>query len=212
MFKSKMISLAGLCAALALGACASVAAPGMTSNDGPSYVASVEVNQLDTSAPPTFAAALREAVMDEAAFYGHIGRPISLRIDIDRVHFKDAVQALIIGDDNKAEGRVSVIDLSGARIGEFAVQVNAEESGISGADVGLTVLGALDPTGVVGIATMAGDAASAAIDRSGTAAAMRSNFALETLRQTYGDDKAKAVNSTRQEQKRARAKADAAAP
>ena len=203
MFKSKLTNLAALFAALALGACASTAAPGLTSA-GPTYVASVEVNQHDASAPPAFAAALREAVMSEAALYGNTGRPVALKIDLDRVHFKNALQALTIGDDNQAEGRVAVVDPSAGQLMTFAVQVNAEESGLSGVDIGMAVIGAFDPTGAVDAASTVGSAASAEIDRSGTAAMMRANFAAETLRQIYGDARARTANSARQDRTRAR--------
>src|SRR5688572_23813008 len=107
MFDGKSRSLASLFAALALTACAS-AAPGVMSGNETTYVESVEVVAHDASAPAAFADTLREAVLTGAAFYGTTGRPITLRIDVDRVHFKNALRALTIGDDNQADARVAV--------------------------------------------------------------------------------------------------------
>jgi hypothetical protein len=193
----KSWSFALLFAALALGACASTAV-GVTSLTEPTYVASVEVIAHDNSIPPAFADALREAVLNEAAFYGQAGRPMTLKIDLDRVHFKNALQALIIGDDNEAKGRVTVLDTAAqTQMGAFEVQVDAERSGMSGGSIAMAVVGAVDPTGYVDIGTTLASAASADINRSGTAVQMRANFAADTLRQTYGDARARAVNSAR---------------
>jgi hypothetical protein len=183
---------------LALGACAS-AAVGVTSLTEPTYVAMVEVIGHDDSIPPAFADSLREAILSEAAFYGTAGRPMRLRVDLDKVHFKNALMALTIGDDNQAKGRVTVLDATAqTQMGAFVVQVDAERSGISGGSIAMMVVGAVDPTGYVDIGTTVASAASADINRSGTALQMRANFAADTLRQTYGDARAKAVNSARQ--------------
>jgi hypothetical protein len=70
------------------------------------------------------------------------------------------------------------------------------------------VAGVADPTGFVDLGTTAATAMSATVNRSGAAAAMSANFAIETLRQTYGDDRAKVVAKERE----ARAKAHQPAP
>jgi hypothetical protein len=203
MSKPRSRPFLALVAALALGACASTAALGVAPNQ-PSYVASVEVIQHDASAPPAFADSLREAVLANAAFYGSAGRPLALRIDLDRVHFKNALQAMIIGDNNQTAGRVAVIDsTAGTQLGAFNVQVDAEQRGVNGGSLAMGVIGALDPTGIVSIASAAGSAASADINRSGTASGMRINFAAETLRQTFGDDRTDVVNDAREDQLRA---------
>jgi len=81
----KWTSLACLLPALTLGACAT-AAGGISANEL-TYVESVQVIEHDASAPAAFADSLREAVVAGAAFYGATGRPIALRIDLDKVHF-----------------------------------------------------------------------------------------------------------------------------
>ena len=165
---------------------------------GPSpYVASVEVVQHDSGAPPGFADGLRMAVLAEAALYGAVGQPITLRIEVDKVHLKNAAKAMLIGDDNWAKGQVVVVDAStGASLGTFAVRVNASRGGLNGATLGLTLLGALDPTGYVDVATTAA-AAGSGTDRSGAQARMSANFAAEALRQTFGTARARAVHSAK---------------
>jgi hypothetical protein len=201
MSGGKWTSLACLLPALTLGACAT-AAGGISANEL-TYVQSVQVIEHDASAPAAFADSLREAVIAGAAFYGATGRPIALRIDLDKVHFKNALRALTIGDDNQAVGRVAVLDpLTGQQLGSFGVDVNAEASGLSVSFFAIAVVGAFDPTGIVDIAAAVGDAASADINRSGTAAGMRANLTAETLRQTFGDAKTRAVVSARQNQRR----------
>lgn len=193
---------ASILAALALCACAG-AAPGVMSGNEPTYIESVEVVEHDTSAPEAFAGTLREAVLEGAAFYGTTGRPITLRIDVDKVHFKNALRALTIGDDNLAEARVAVFDRpTGAQLASFEVSANGDVSGQLAASIGIGVAGAFDPTGIVDIVSTIGSAASADINRSGTARAMRANLAAETLRQTFGDARTRAVTVERQNQAR----------
>ena len=200
---TKMSGLLGLISALALCACATTPASVGVSNE-PTYVANVEVVQSDASVPDGFADALRTVVVNEAAFYGVTGRPITVRIDISRVHFKNVLQALIIGDNNDARGQVTVLDASaGQQMASFPVRVDAERShGISGAGLAMDVLEVLDPTGILAVGHAVGSASSADINRSGTAIAMRANFADETLRQTFGDARTRAVIHARQEELR----------
>ncbi|MGI9168794.1 MAG: hypothetical protein ACR2FH_01270 [Caulobacteraceae bacterium] len=170
-------------------------APGLTFAGPSPYVASVEVVQHDSGAPPGFADGLRAAVLAEAALYGVAGQPLILRIEVDKVHLKNAAKAMLTGDDNAAKGHVVVIDAStGATLGSFAVRVNASRGGINGGAVAMTLLGALDPTGYVDVATTAA-AAGSGTDRSGAQARMSANFAAETLRQTFGGGRARAVHS-----------------
>ena len=195
MLLGKSLYLAGLIWVLA--ACAGVAAAvrGVASADVPSHVAAVEVVQHDVSAPPAFADTLRDAVLREAALYGDAGPPIALRIELDKVHLKNVMKSMLIGDDNMAKGRVAVVDpATGQPFGTFAVRVNAERHGHAGASIAITVLGALDPTGYVALGTMAAGAASAGVNRSGAEATMSANFAAETLRQTFGDARARAAH------------------
>ena len=177
-------------------------ANGVLSNET-TYVDSVEVVQHDNSAPPTFAENLRAAVVAGASFYGATGRPVAVKIDLDKVHFKNALKALTIGDDNLAEGHVAVLDPStGQQLGAFVVQANAETSGVSVGSIAIEVAGVVDPTGIVSIVALVGEAASADIDRSGTALAMRANLTDATLRQTFGDAKTRLVLMAKKNQPR----------
>jgi hypothetical protein len=187
-----------LSAALLLGACASTSL-GVASPGEAQHVASVEVMQHDAKAPAAFAESLRVAVLREAALYGAVGRPLVLKIQLDRVHLKNPVLALTIGDDNQAKGRVVVLDAAtGREAGSFPVQVNADRTGV-GVDVAsfvaLSVVGALDPTGAIDIGAAAAEAGSAQLDARGAQAGMSANFARETLRLTFGDAKAKAAHA-----------------
>ncbi|MFI4976846.1 MAG: hypothetical protein ACHP84_20120, partial [Caulobacterales bacterium] len=133
------------------------------------HVATVEIVQQDASAPAGFADALHDAVVKEAALYGDDGQPITIRIELDKVHLKNPVKAMLVGDDNLAKGHVDVIDPStGQQLGTFAVRVNAENVGTRGASIAMMLVGALDPTGYVDVATSAASAGSADVNRSGT--------------------------------------------
>jgi hypothetical protein len=59
----------------------------------------------------------------------------------------------------------------------------------------MSIVGALDPTGLVDAGAAAADAGSAQLNRGGTEAGMSANFARETLRQTFGDARAKAAHA-----------------
>jgi hypothetical protein len=211
MFDGKSWSVASVLAALVLSACAS-AASGVMSGNEPTYVDSVEVVEHDTSAPEAFAGTLREAVLAGAVFYGTMGRPITLKIDVDRVHFKNALKALTIGDDNQTKARVAVVDRpTGQQLASFVVSADGDLSGQLAAEIGIGVAGAFDPTGIVDIVGAIGSAASADINRSGTARAMRANLTAETLRQTFGDARTKAVALARKNEGRQRGPTNAPA-
>lgn len=127
---------------------------------------------------------------------------------MNRVHFKNALQAMIIGDNNLTSGRVTVLDpATSVQLGAFPVQVDAERPGGGNGWFAMDMIGMFDPTGLVSIASAAGNAASADINRSGTAVGMRINFAAETLRQTFGDAKARVALKAQQGEARTRAKA-----
>lgn len=196
MLQVKSLSLAGLFWALIAGAAAAAPAHGVASADGSIHVAGVEVIQHDPQAPLAFAETLRGTVLREAALYGDAGQPITLRVDLEKVHFKNPVAAMLVADSSTAKGHVAVIDAStGQQLANFAVKADAERHSISGGSVAMALLGALDPTGYLDVATTAAGAASADINRSGTVAMMSANFAIETLRQTFGDAKLRAVHS-----------------
>jgi hypothetical protein len=185
---------------LPIGGCATTAG-GVTSAEQVHHVASVDVVQHDAKAPAAFAEGLRVALLREAALYGQAGAPLALKVDLDRVHLKNPVLALTLGDDNQAKGRVAVLDATtGRQAGTFAVSVNADRTGL-GTDVAsfvaLSVAGAFDPTGLVDAGSMAAEAGSAQLNRGGTEAGMSVNFARETLRMTFGDAKAKAAHGAR---------------
>ena len=197
MFKGKSWSLVALLVALSWPACARTV-PGVVGADESTYVASVEIVQNDAKAPADFAGTLHDAMLGEAKFFGETGRPVILRIALDRVHFKNVAAAMLIGDDNRTQGDVAVIDqASGQELGHFTVEVDAEKPGDLAGEIALDVVGAFDPTGAVDIAHMAGDASAAETNRSGTIAAMIANFTAETMRQTFGDVRARAVHLAR---------------
>lgn len=197
-------TLSGLAAlfitvALALGAGATTPDPA-GAGDPPTYVAAVEVVQSDPSVPPGFADALRTLVLEEAALYGTAGRPITVRIDVSRVHFKNAVQAMIIGDNDSVRGEVTVQAADALPIASFRVQAGSGRShGISGGGLAMGLLEMLDPTGMVAVAHTIGGAVSSDVNRSSTAVSLRANFADETLRRTFGDARTRAVIHARQE-------------
>lgn len=158
----------GLLAVLALCGCAS-AAPGVMAGNETTYIESVEIVEHDTSAPAGFADTLRETVLKGAASYGATGRPITLRVDVDEVHFKNALKALTTGDDNQAKARIAVFDRpTGQQLASFVVYANADVSGQLATSIAIGVIGAFDPTGIIDIADAIGSAASADINRSGT--------------------------------------------
>jgi hypothetical protein len=187
--------LAGLILALGVGIAAAGPAHGLTSAGEQANVAAVEIVQHGAGAPPTFADSLRAAMLAQAALYGGAGQSIVLNVDLDEPHLKNPVKSMLIGDSITA-GHVTVLDQSGGhRLGTFAVRVDAERR--RGAAIAMAVVGALDPTGYVDIATTAGGAGSALANRSCTEIAMSANFAEETLRQTFGDASSKVVHSKR---------------
>ena len=184
-----LFGLAAVLGALLLGACASTHAP--TANEQ-THVGTVEVVQHGPAAAVAFAIPLREAVIREAALYGSEGRPINLRIDLTRVHFKNALQTLVIGDNNYVYGQVAVIDpATGRQTSAFPVKVD-DRRGVTAGSVVMGVARMADPVGVMNVV------GAVTINRSAASAAMSENFATATLRKTYGDDKAKAVAKERQ--------------
>jgi hypothetical protein len=195
--------LIGIVGALAVAGCATSPANGLLGANDAGHIAVVEVTAPGRAGPSAFAAALREVMLREAALYGAAGRPMTLKVELQRVHFKNPLKAMIIGDDNQAKGHVTVVDPATGRVsGAFDVQVDAERGNGFALFIAESVIGTFDPTGMVDIGTTVAHAASADINRSGTAAAMTSNFSAETLRQTFGDTRSKAV---RLAQKQARA-------
>lgn len=185
-------------AAAACLACGS-SAMGATIAGDTAYVATVEVVQHDADAPAGFADTLRETMVRDAAFYGPADKPMTVRIELDRVHFKNAAAAMLIGDDNQTSGHVYVLDqATGEQLDSFTVRVDAEKSGDFVGEIALDVVGAFDPTGAVEIAHAAGDAASADINRSGTGGAMIANFAGETLLHIFGKARTRAAREDEQ--------------
>lgn len=190
------VILAGIVGSLTADPVLARSAHGLTFAGDSPYVAAVEVVQHDKGAPPAFADGLRASVLAEAALYGTTGQPITLTIDIDKVHLKNPMKAMLIGDDNQTAGHVAVAEqASGLAVGKFPVKVDAERH--RGASVALFLIGALDPTGYADVALMAANVGAAGVNRSGEEKAMDANFAAETLRQTFGDAKAKAAHAAK---------------
>ena len=197
MFPPKLSRLAFFLASLALSACASTRSAGVLKGNVPAHVAAVEVIASGPAIPPEFASQLHAAVIKAAALYGDAGQPITIQIGLDKIHYKNPLKAMVIGDNSLAKGGVSIHDkASGQQLGTFAVSVDAErpKSAASiGAGVALFLAGAADPTGAVGMAHVVADASSATINRKGASAGLCANFASETLRMTFGDARTKAA-------------------
>src|SRR5262249_49286531 len=122
----------------------------------------------------------------DAAIFGADGQGLTLRIEIDSVHFKNVAKAMLLGDDNIAQGHVTVVDAAtGQVLGTFKLWVTGERP-----STGARILGALDPTGIVSMAQAAGDASPAKEQP-----IMAENFAQEVLRQTYGDARTRAAHA-----------------
>jgi hypothetical protein len=195
MWRFKTLVLTGLAWISAMGPAAASSPLGVTSAVEPAYIAAVEVVQDDKTAPEGFADGLRVAVVSEAGLYGTSGLPLTLKIELDRVHLKNPVQAMLIGDNNMTRGRVVVVDpATGRELGAFLVRVDAERHGLNGGAIAMALIGALDPTGYVDVGTTVAGAASSRINHSHTETMMIANFAVETLRQTFGDARARVVH------------------
>ena len=195
MFPKKLSRFAFLLMSLALGACASKSAGVLTGN-GPARVAAVEVVATGPAVAPEFAGQLHDAVIKAGALYGDAGQPLTIKVGLEKVHYKNPLKALVIGDNSLAKGRVSVFDkASGQQLGTYAMQVDAERptAGSRGAGVALFLIECVDPTGAVGMAHMVANASSATVNRSGASAGLCANFAAETLRQAFGDARTKAA-------------------
>jgi hypothetical protein len=198
MFMGKYVPVASSLAALALGACAHVA---VLPEREPNHIASVEVIQHDKGAPPAFAEALRQTVVREAAFYGDAGKAYDLKIDVDKVHFKNMLMAMTLGDASTADGSVALTDpATGKQTPPVKFQVTAEPNAFSGASIAELVIGMMDPTGLVSAASTVGDAASATFFKNGTAAKMIDNFTDMALWRTFGDAKHQAAHAAKQKQ------------
>ena len=177
------------------GACVSKSAGVLTGN-GPARVAAVEVVATGPKIAPEFSGQLHDAVIKAGALYGDAGQPLTVKVGLDKVHYKNMLKALAIGDSCVAKGHVSVFDqASGKQMGTFPVMVNAERptAATRGAGVALFLIECVDPTGIAGMAHMVASASSATVNRSGASAGLCANFAAETLRQTFGDERTKAA-------------------
>jgi hypothetical protein len=82
---------------------------------------------------------------------------------------------------------------AGQRLGLFQVAVDAEH-GVNGAGLAVGVAGMLDPTGIVSVGATVASVAATEGGRSRAEARMIDNFAVQTLRETFGDARARAVH------------------
>ena len=185
-----LFTLAAMLGALLLSGCATTGGPAATAN-AQTHVGNVEVSSRERASDTAFAGILREAVIREAALYGNEGRAITLRIALTRVHFKNPLQTLVMGDNNYVYGQVAVIDpATGQQTSTFQVKVD-DRRGVTAGSVAMKVLGMADPVGVMNVVN------AVSINRSSASAAMSDNFATAALRRTYGDTRAKAVAGER---------------
>jgi hypothetical protein len=168
--------------ALALGAGAAV--KGVVGQ--PSHVGAVDVVEHDGGAPAGFADMVRADALKEAALFGADGAAISLKIEIDKVHFKNVMKAMLLGDENYVQGQVAVVDAaSGQPLGTFKFYVYGDRP-----NAGQRVLAAIDPTGIVGMTQ-----AMSANDPAKEQVVMAANFAEEALRQTFGEARSRAAHA-----------------
>ena len=196
MFPPKLSRCVFLLASLALGACASTKSAGVLAGNGPARVAAVEIVPVGPAISPEFAGQLHDAVLKAGALYGDAGQPITIKVGLDKVHYKNPLKALVIGDNNVAKGHVSVFDqASGRQLGTFLVGVDATRPSAArtGAGIALFLIEVVDPTGAVGLAHMVANASSATVNRSGASAGLCANFSAETLRMAFGDARTKAA-------------------
>jgi hypothetical protein len=197
MQPGRSFALSSLFWLMAASAAVAGHARGVTLPGDPAYIGTVEVVQDDPKAPEGFADLLRAAVLQEAALYGETGTPVTLKIEVSKVHMKNAMQAMLVGDDNATKGHVDVVDpASGAQLGTFKIQVNAERRSHTGENIALFIVGAIDPTGAVDISSRVAQGARST-NHSAAEVAMSENFAAEALRQTFGDARAKAVRAAK---------------
>ena len=97
MFPKKLSRFAFLLMSLALGACVSKSAGVLTGN-GPGRVAAVEVVATGPAISPEFPGQLHDAVIKAGALYGNAGQPLTVKVGLDKVHYKNMLKALVIGD------------------------------------------------------------------------------------------------------------------
>jgi hypothetical protein len=156
------------------------------------HIENVEV-AVPADAPPAFAESLKEALLKESSLYGTGGRPLTLKVDVRKVHFKGGV-GVLFGDYDVLEGRVTVVDpATGQPQGDFKVEAGSKAPS-SGGSALLGVLSIFDPTGLIGmgqaVSKMGGGHAKAAFF-------MCANFSKYALKQTFGSKKAKTAAAAR---------------
>lgn len=101
-----------------------------------SFIESVDVEVKPEVAPAALASMVSGSVKRESTRYGRAGEAKHLRIAITRLHYKNALQSLLIGDANNMAAKVAVVDkATGKAHGEFETSVidSAALNGLSGA-------------------------------------------------------------------------------
>lgn len=82
----------------------------MLTGNGPARVAAVEVVASGPAIAPDFAGQLHDAVTKASALYGDAGQPLTVKVGLDKVHYKNPLKALVIGYNYLAKGHVSIFD------------------------------------------------------------------------------------------------------
>ena len=122
-----------IAAALSLAACNTT--QGMLGG-GPAHVAKVDVSLAPNVGSPRFAEALDSKIRGQSGRFAREGVARHVRVAVTEVHYKDALQSILIGDGNYAAAEVTVVDPATGRT-EGPVKAEAIEgsgpNGISGA-------------------------------------------------------------------------------
>lgn len=122
-------------AALSLVACNTT--QGMLGG-GSAHVAKVDVSLAPNVGSPRFAEALNQKIRGQSGRFASGGAARHVRVAVTEVHYKNALQSILIGDGNYASAEVTVVDpATGGIVGPVKAEAieGSGPNGISGAFV-----------------------------------------------------------------------------
>lgn len=129
---------AAVAAALSLTACNTT--QGMLGG-GPAHVAKIDVSLAPNVGSPGFAEAVDVKLRGQSGRFAREGAARHVRVAVTEVHYKDALQSILIGDGNYASAEVTVVDPATDKV-EGPVKAEAIDAsglnGISGAVISVT--------------------------------------------------------------------------